>query len=56
MRKGDYMALRKHTKILGILIIVPWSAWSILRARRDHWEDIVLPPAEEDEEEEPEHV
>ena len=41
--------------ITGILLIVPWSAWSILRAQRDHWEDIVLPPAEE-EEEEPEHV
>jgi len=40
--------------VLGILIIVPWSAWSIVRASRDHWEDIVLPPAEE--EEEPEHV
>jgi len=39
---------------IGILVIVPWSVWSILRVRRDHWEDIVLPPAEE--EEEPEHV
>jgi hypothetical protein len=42
--------------ILGILVIVPWSAWSILRARRDHWEDIVLPSAEVGEGEEPEHA
>lgn len=42
--------------ILGILVIVPWSAWSILRARRDRWEDIVLPPAEVGEGEEPEHA
>ncbi|WP_408065677.1 hypothetical protein [endosymbiont of unidentified scaly snail isolate Monju] len=43
--------------IVGILVIVPWSAWSILRARREDWHDIVLPPPEEDAAEEvPEHV
>lgn len=53
---GDAKVAWLSAWILGILIIVPWSAWSILRARRDHWEDIVLPPAEEEQEEEPEHV
>jgi len=35
---------------LGILIIVPWSIWSIVRARNDNWQDIVLPEPEEQEE------
>ncbi len=45
--------------IVGILVIVPWSVWSLLRARREEWHDIVLPPADDPAdaaEEVPEHV
>ena len=44
--------------LVGILIIVPWSAWSIWRAWHEDWHDIVLPPEDEvaEEEEVPEHV
>jgi hypothetical protein len=27
-------------------VIIPWSIWSLVRIRRDHWEDIVLPAEE----------
>jgi hypothetical protein len=35
---------------LGIVLIVPWSIWSIMRVRKDNWQDIELPEPEEDEE------
>lgn len=31
---------------VAALIVVPWSVWSLVRIRRDHWEDIVLPAEE----------
>lgn len=33
---------------LGVLIIVPWSIWAIRRARREPWQDIELPPLEDE--------
>lgn len=39
---------------LGLLLIVPWSIWSIVRVRRDNWQDIELPEPEQDEE--PDHA
>lgn len=28
---------------IGLAVILPWSIWSILRIRREHWPDLVLP-------------
>lgn len=44
--------------LVGILAIVPWSAWSIRRAWREDWRDIVLPAENGSvaQEEVPEHV
>lgn len=36
---------------LGLLVIVPWSLWSIVRIRREHWPDIELPEHQEPAEE-----
>ena len=35
---------------VGVLIIVPWSIWSIARVRKEHWQDIELPEPDEEEE------
>ena len=36
---------------LGLLVIVPWSLWSIVRIRREDWPDIELPEHQEPAEE-----
>jgi hypothetical protein len=33
---------------LGLVLIVPSSLWAIWRIRKDEWQDIELPPAEEE--------
>ncbi len=35
---------------IGVLIIVPWSIWSMIRVRREDWQDIELPEPEQQEE------
>ena len=35
---------------IGIVIIVPWSIWSMIRVRKEDWQDIELPELEEQEE------
>jgi len=35
---------------IGVLIIVPWSIWSMIRVRREDWQDIALPEPEQQEE------
>jgi len=35
---------------IGIAIIVPWSIWSMIRVRKEDWQDIQLPELEEQEE------
>lgn len=37
----------------GIVLIVPWSLWSIARARKEEWHDIELPPIDDENEETP---
>lgn len=41
--------------VLGLIIIVPWSLWSLARVRKEQWHDITLPDPEDEEEEAP-HV
>jgi len=28
---------------VGLVVIIPWSLWSIARIRREHWPDITVP-------------
>lgn len=34
---------------IGVIIIVPWSIWSLVRVRNDQWEDVEIPSEDEQE-------
>ena len=31
---------------IGVLVIVPWSVWSIIKMRKDDWQDVEMPEEE----------